>query len=758
VAHAERFFLFFQSNNSFMKIFFGLLLFLCSGSLFSQQRITVQIVHDGTHQPIPGVTLRISPPEKKPAAEKEPAKGQTLVADSLGRVMLPELAPGRYSFEYTAVGYRKKEVTVSIPLALSGLTVALDPEVETMQDVVISSTRTNQLLKNIPIAVQVMDREDIDEGTAQSPANIRELLTELSGTQVQTTSAVSGNATIRLQGLDGRYTQLLKDGYPLYGGFSGSLSILQVPPLDLLQVEVIKGAGSALYGGDAIAGIINLISRTPDTALHFNGILNQTSKGGTDLGAYYSQRWKRTGVTVMGTASRQTPNDVNKDAFTDLPKVRQATIAPTFFWYPGDSTTLRLGVNVSGEDRDGGDVQAVKHGPSQVHPFLQQNHTDRDYYQLSLMHKAAGHQRFSLKNSVAYFYRSIAQTTGSGDSTKPLIHTGFSGTEISSFTEASYSIAAGAHTLVAGTGLTTDRFDPAAPDTDLGYTHNTVGVFAQDDWAVSKQFTVEAGARGDVVKTFYFLPRLALLYKPVSNLSFRLGGGLAYKLPTVFNATDEEDAYLQVYPIDPGVQAERSASANFAAAYKGRIGDDLYFTADENIYYTRLSHALIPETDSLAKGWLYYINARGPVNSYGSETNVRLTEDELTLQVGYTYTRARQVYLPGSPQLPLTPRSRLSTSLVYEAEPEWKAGVEGFYTSPQRLDNGQTAKDFWMFDLLVQRSWGPWAVLLNLENFTDTRQSKFGPLYSGSQQAPVFHEVYAPLEGRVISLAVRYSL
>src|SRR6185437_14006403 len=115
---------------------------------------------------------------------------------------------------------------------------------ETLQNVIISSTRTNQLLKNTPLTVQVIGREDIEEGTAQSPANIRELLTELSGTQMQQTSAVSGNVSIRLQGLDGRYTQLLKDGFPLYGGFSGSLSILQVPPLDLRQVEVIKGAGS----------------------------------------------------------------------------------------------------------------------------------------------------------------------------------------------------------------------------------------------------------------------------------------------------------------------------------------------------------------------------------------------------------------------------------------------------------------------------------------------------------------------------------
>jgi outer membrane receptor for ferrienterochelin and colicins len=625
--------------------------------------------------------------------------------------------------------------------------------VETMQDVIISSTRTNQLLKNSPITVQVIDREDIDEGTGQSPANIRELLTELSGTQMQTTSAVSGNAAIRLQGLDGRYTQLLKDGFPLYGGFSGSLSILQIPPLDLRRVEVIKGAGSALYGGDAIAGIIDLVSRTPDTTLHLDAIVNQTDRGGTDLGAFYSRRIKRMGLTVMGTASRQIPIDVDKDGFTDLPMVRQATLAPTFFWYPDDSTTLRLGVNVSSETRNGGDLGAVRHGADSDHPFLQKNRTDRDYYQLTLTRKAAHSQTFSLKNSIGYFHRSIRQTTGSADTI-----TGFSGGEISSFTEASYSIVTGRHQFVTGISLITDRFQPAVPHEDLAYVHNTAGIFAQDDWTLSPKIVLEAGARADVEHTAYFLPRLALLYKPFRDFSIRWGGGLAYKLPTIFDATDEEDIYRQVYPIAAGVRAERSASTNIAFAYRRRIGDELYFTADENIYYTRLSHALIAQADSLQHGWLYFSNAPGPVTSYGSETNMRLTRDDLTLQVGYTYTQAQRRYLPGRPQLPLTPHSRLSASLVYEAEPHWKAGIEAFYTSAQVLDDNQTTRDFWTFDLMVQRSWGPWAVLLNLENFTDTRQSRFGPLYTGSPKSPVFNEIYAPLEGRVVSLALRYTL
>src|SRR6202008_333350 len=95
------------------------------------------------------------------------------------------------------------------------------------------------------------------------PANIASILGDVSGGQIQQSSATSGNSNVRIQGLDGRYTQILRDGMPLYDGFSGGFGILTVPPLDLKQIELIKGSASTLYGGGAIGGLINLVSKRP---------------------------------------------------------------------------------------------------------------------------------------------------------------------------------------------------------------------------------------------------------------------------------------------------------------------------------------------------------------------------------------------------------------------------------------------------------------------------------------------------------------
>jgi len=103
--------------------------------------------------------------------------------------------------------------------------------------------------------------------------------------------------------LDGRYTQILKDGYPAYGGFSGTMSLLEIPPLDLKQVEIIKGPSATLFGAGAIAGVVNFISKTPEEEPVTSLVLNQTSALGTDFSIFNSRKFERFGYTLLGSAN-----------------------------------------------------------------------------------------------------------------------------------------------------------------------------------------------------------------------------------------------------------------------------------------------------------------------------------------------------------------------------------------------------------------------------------------------------------------------
>src|SRR6059058_4281556 len=115
-----------------------------------------------------------------------------------------------------------------------------------------------------------------------TPGDIVMMLNEMGGMRVQTTSPSLGAASVRVQGMLGRYTSFLSDGLPLFGQQGASLGLLQIPPMDLGQVEVIKGVSSALYGAGAMAGVVNFISRHPGSEPIHEFLVNRSTRGATD--------------------------------------------------------------------------------------------------------------------------------------------------------------------------------------------------------------------------------------------------------------------------------------------------------------------------------------------------------------------------------------------------------------------------------------------------------------------------------------------
>jgi len=209
------------------------------------------------------------------------------------------------------------------------------------------------------------------------PANAKMILTESTGIQTQQTSATSANASIRIQGLDGKYTQLLKDGFPLYSGFSGGLSLVQIPPLDLKRVEVIKGASSTLYGGGAIAGLINFITKEPTDKRELSFLLNGNVTGAADISGFYSEKFKKTGLTVYASQNIQSAYDTDKDGLSDIPKFSRFTLNPKLFFYIDPNATLSLGINSTFENRLGGDMEVIKNKGDGFHSYYEKNLSSR---------------------------------------------------------------------------------------------------------------------------------------------------------------------------------------------------------------------------------------------------------------------------------------------------------------------------------------------------------------------------------------------
>lgn len=717
-----------------MKYFLGLF-FLLGHSAKGQISVIFQVMDEDTRLQVAGASAALI------------NSGKGWVSDSVGRIRVDELGAGNYVFVFSAAGYSTKELRLSIPTR-DTVVVLLEPDGEALGEVVVTSTRTFGRVKDLPVRVEVLGSEDMEEETSMHPSNVAMLLSEASGVQTQQTSASSGNVQIKILGLDGKYTQLLKDGFPLYSGFSDGLSIMQIPPLDLKQVELIKGSASALYGGDAIAGIINFVSKTPGARPEWNFLANQTARGGTDMGTFYSARSKHWGVTMLGTFSHQLPVDIHNDGFTVLPRQIDYTVNPRLFWYPSDSARLSLSVNATYDDRTGGDLLAVKNGPTLANPYTEQSRSNRAYYQLEYQQRFEGGRSLTVRNSTSSFDRNMG-----------IMAYRFSGKQTSSFSEVSFLSGWGRHKVVIGANLNADAFVEDRRDSLLrDYHFATVGFFAQDDWALGKRWTLEMGLRYDIQHPYgsFWLPRLSVLYRPAARWSIRLGGGEGYKVPTIFDAQTEETAFKDVLPIGDGSVAERSAGGTLNINYTGTIGEDLRLIADQSFYYTQVRHPLALDT-ALTGADYYFANANHPYTTRGFETSIRLRQDNWNFFVGYTYVDAR-TGVAALPIIALVPHSRLVFDLSTEKENNYRIALEAFYTGAQYLYDGSQTRDYWVAGLLLEKTIGLVTLVLNGEDLTGTRQTRWGPVVIPPVTDPTFHEIYAPLEGFLLNLAVKVRI
>lgn len=667
-------------------------------------------------------------------------------ADINGKIEIKNIPDGKQAIVFRYIGYENKELTFIFPLSdsLQGQTIYLKSEAKEMEVIVVTTTRTNSRIEEIPIRVEVLGGEELNEKGSMKPANIAMLLSEATGIQSQQTSAVNGNVSIRLQGLDGKYTQILKDGFPLYGGFAQGLSIMQIPPLDLKQVEVIKGSSSSLYGSDAIAGIINLISKQPQGKRELTFLINQTSLLGTDVNGYFSQRWKKFGFNFLTANNFQSARDVNKDGFSDLPKTQTFNLAPTFYYYFNPTATLRFGLNGTFDNRKGGDMKVLENKADTLHKFFEANLSNRVSTQLKFDKQFANDKSLTIKNSISYFDRTINQNT-----------TAFKGNQISSYSEASFNFKIAKHQFVTGLNFVSENFseDSTKSHQQRNYNYNTTGLFLQDDWKPTEKFALQTGLRTDYQNQYgYFvLPRLALMYKFGNNFYVRAGSGLGYKVPSIFSTASEQEGINNIHPLSKNIKAENSIGGNLDFNYKTNIGGNVFLTFNQSFFATQINNPLALDTFN-------FVNKNKPILTTGLESSVRLRWKELKIFAGYTLIDARRKYVTIQTFVPLTPQHKIVTTIVYEKEGNYSIGFEGFYTSTMFRDLDTKTKDYLIIGLMVQKHFKHFSFIANCENILDSRQTRYENMVITSTDNPTFRQVYAPLDGRVFNVAIRIKI
>lgn len=623
-----------------------------------------------------------------------------------------------------------------------------------IEEVILKSTRTSRTIANTPTRVETIELEEIDEKANMRPSNVAMILHESTGIAVQQTSATSGNSSIRIQGLDGRYTQILKDGFPSFGNFANGLSILEIPPIDLKQVEIIKGPSSTLYGAGAIAGVINFISREPKERQNLDILTNYANTGLVNVGLFAAKKYGSFGYTFTGLFNSQKAFDVDDDDFTELPQSQEFTFNPRLFFYFSDQSKIILGNSFTTGTRTGGDLNFIKGKADQYHRYFEKNSTFRNNTTFEFDHTFNDESSLNLRAALSVFDRNIE-----------IPDYQFQGLSKNFYSDLAWSKNFKNQTLVIGGNYITDHFkDQSQLPNNLTFRTETSGIYAQHTWDISEHIKIENGLRADFVnygnasyqrKESFFLPKTSLLFKFNTKWTSRIGGGFGYKTPTSFTEQTDTFHFQNLKPLQ-NVTSEKSIGATADVNYKTKISEALEFSINQMFFYTKLKNSVILTDDNNGNPTL--ANTNENVFSKGFETNVKfIYKDFIKLFAGYTFTDTVAEYLPDTQIIPFVPTNRVNLALIAEKEGKFKTGFEAYFTDRQYLYDRTLTPTYWELGFMAEKYFGHFSIFINFENFTDTRQSRYKNVASGSHSNPVFDDIWTHTEGRTFNGGIKYK-
>jgi len=613
------------------------------------------------------------------------------------------------------------------------------PPITIEEEVVVTATRTGGRIDDQPTRVEVLDREEIEEKILMTPGDIVMMLNEMGGMRVQATSPSMGAATVRIQGMRGRYTRVLFDGLPLAGQQVGGLGLLQIPPMDLSQVEVIKGVASALYGAGAMGGVINLVARRAGDDPVREVLFNQSTVGTTDGVGFFSRRLSQQLRGTLTTGLHyQLKNDIDDDGWYDLAGYSRFVVRPRLFWEDGKTRSGWLTVGYTGENRYGGAV-------SDALPPQLQGVDYREAIDTTRVDVGGLYQEI-FRGSLVFNGR-VAATLQRHEHVFGPISEHDRHTNV--FAEASLRGVRGRHTWVGGVAFERESFDPLDVP-QFAYFHRVPGLFAQDDMRLLDWLTVSASARLDLHHTYgtFFSPRASALMR-WNGWTSRVSAGTGYFASTPLTE-ETEAAGLTRLSMPAPLDAETGKSYSIDVTH--RVG---MVSLTGTIFGSSVNHALQVERESTYE----ITNADLSATTAGIELLATWRQAPYALTGTYSFVRSREQDGDVRAEAPLTPKNSLGLVGMWEKD-VWRAGVEYYFTGAQRLDANpyrSRSKAYSILGFLAERRFGRYKVFLNAENLTGVRQTTHDPLVRPAQAIDGRWTVdaWAPLDGRTFNFGVR---
>jgi outer membrane receptor for ferrienterochelin and colicins len=521
-----------------------------------------------------------------------PEISKSTESDESGNFELTQIPSGTYHVEVYAEGFMDYS---SDPFVLnqSKLSYEIILIKKITREIVVTATRTPKLYAETPVKTEVITPKEIEKKAA---ANLAETLSQTTGVRVENDCQNCNFTQVRINGMEGKYTQILIDSSPVVSAMTGVYGLEQIPTEMLERVEIVKGGGSALYGGNAVAGVINVLTKEPQKNMTTLKLHQESTSGKpfTNFGFHSSLVSKdlNTKAFLFGTYQKREPVDLNEDSFSELGTISNTSFGLNFYNYFSEiKGNLKLGFFRIFEERRGGDLFDRPPHEANTAEWIK---TDQiglsSEWNHSLSEKIHYNLSFSLVDAKRNtYYGSHMDPNAYGTTNNPLL-----------FLNCQLNYQIGNHVFSLGTQYKRDKIKDKA----TGYNriiedvYHESGFFIQDDFKISRAFSLLTGIRlnkHSALDKSIITPRLSILFNITKDLAFRTSFSTGFRAPQVF----DEDLHItqvggegMMITNSPGLKVEKSYSISSGLDYGKQIKRNLIQLSLE-AFYNKLADTFV---------------------------------------------------------------------------------------------------------------------------------------------------------------------
>lgn len=729
-----------------------LMFFLLTVYSFSQNFINGKII-DINNKPIYGVNIYIT----------ETETGTSTNFEGIFTLKLPNNI-SRFEIIISHIGFKKVNKIISFPLH-EELIITLENETVQFNEVVVTENRDGIYLKNSPVRIEVLTQKELERNFG---IDITKSLNFSPGIKVQDNCGVCGTTDIRIQGLEGQYSQILIDGFPIISNLGTVYGLLGIHPFFVKQIEIIKGPGTIIYGPEAISGTINIILKKPYEIPRYTFSINSTTHKEHDFSLAASEKFENVATSLIANLSGAFDRmDMNNDGFTDIPEFHRISLLNQWAGKFLDDLTFNINLRYYYEERFGGEInwdKKLHRGSNTV--YGESIYSKRQEFFGGLRKQVSQNKFWQINFSQVWHNQNSYYGIYKLDAN-----------QLTAYLDYLYNfILNNNNSWTIGTAYKIEKYDDNTPAT-MNYSNSTINepsfshtasLFAQQEYKWNEDITSLAGLRFNYhnKQKLILQPRLSLKYSPLENSTFRFSFGTGFRTVNIFT---EDHAVLtgsRELIINNHIKPEKSINGTISFVQDLDFYDS-WGRFEFSTHLTRFSNQIIPNYNADVNK-IIYDNLIGFSISKGFEFNLNYQFNfPFNINFSYEFLETFKEESGLKSEIEFNPKHKINIKLNYEMlSLNSEISISGKWVGTQKLpefpiefNKDKFSKNYSLWDVTFIKNFDLLKLQFGVKNIFNyvqdspliDPQNPFGENFDTTY-------IYGPLHSREIFAGILFNI